>query len=86
MAKVYSEEQLNNFDKETLVQLFLMQQEQLSEIDRKLQLVLEQLATANKNKYGSSSEKLEVSGQLRFAEIDSGNQTKYGKLDHTMCR
>lgn len=70
MAKVYSEEQLNNFDKETLVQLFLMQQEQLSEIDRKLQLVLEQLATANKNKYGRSSEKLEVSGQLRFAEID----------------
>lgn len=70
MAKIYSEEQLNNFDKETLVQLFLMQQEQLSEIDRKLQLVLEQLSTATKNKYGRSSEKLEVSGQLRFAEID----------------
>ena len=46
MAKIYSEEQLNNFDKETLIQLFLMQQEQLSEKDRKLQLVI-----ANYNKY-----------------------------------
>ena len=36
MAKIYDEEQLNKFDKETIIQLFLMQQEQLAEIDRKL--------------------------------------------------
>ena len=46
MAKIYDEEQLNKFDKETIIQLFLMQQEQLAEIDRKLQLVLEQLAVS----------------------------------------
>ena len=70
MSKIYTEEQLNKFDKDTLVQLFLMQQEQLSEIDRKLQLVLEQLAASNKYRYGRSSEKLEPSGQMRFVEVD----------------
>lgn len=36
MAMEYTEEQLNHFDKETLVQ-----QSQLQDIDRKLQLLLE---------------------------------------------
>lgn len=49
-----------------------MQQEQLAEIDRKLQLVLEQLAASNKYRYGRASEKLELSGQIRLAEIDCG--------------
>ena len=43
MQMKYTEEKLNTFSKETLIQLFLTQQEQLSEIDGKLQLVLEQL-------------------------------------------
>ena len=42
MAKTYTEEQLNTFDKATLIQLLLMQQSQLQEIDKKLQLLLEQ--------------------------------------------
>ena len=70
MCQKYTEEELNKFDKDTLVQLFLIQQEQLSEIDRKLQLVLEQLAASNKYRYGRSSEKLEASGQMRFVEVD----------------
>ena len=40
MAKTYTEEQLNTFDKATLIQLLLMQQSQLQEIDKKLQLLL----------------------------------------------
>ena len=52
------------------MQLFLMQQEQLSEIDRKLQLVLEQLAASNRYRYGRSSEKLEASGQMSFVEVN----------------
>ena len=32
MAKTYTEEQLNTFDKATLIQLLLMQQSQLQEI------------------------------------------------------
>lgn len=38
MAKIYDGEQLNKFDKETIIQLFLMQQEQLAEIDKKYSL------------------------------------------------
>ncbi len=44
MALKYTEEKLNSLDKETLVQLFLSQQEQLENIDHMLQLVLEQEA------------------------------------------
>ena len=69
MAKIYDEEQLNKFDKETIIQLFLMQQEQLAEIDRKLQLVLEQLSVSKRNRYGRATEKME-SSQLSFQEVD----------------
>ncbi len=46
-----------------------MQQDQLAEIDRKLQLVIEQLAVSNRNRYGRSTEKME-SSQLSFQEVD----------------
>lgn len=49
----YTEEQLNNFDKTTLVQLFLVQQSQLRDIDQKLQLLLEQVAVLNNTHYGA---------------------------------
>lgn len=52
MQMKYTEEKLNTFSKEILIQLFLTQQEQLSEIDGKLQLVLEQLAVMNQNRFG----------------------------------
>ena len=60
MAMEYTEEQLNHFDKETLVQLFLVQQSQLQDIDRKLQLLLEQVAVLNHNRFGRKTEKLET--------------------------
>ena len=55
MQMKYTEEKLNTFSKETLIQLFLTQQEQLSEIDGKLQLVLEQLAVMNQNRFGTDA-------------------------------
>ncbi|MDD3041081.1 transposase [Bacteroides sp.] len=70
MAMKYTEEQLNNFDKTVLVQLLLANQEQLASIDQKLQLVLEQLASANHKRYGRSSEKLDSSQQIAFKEVD----------------
>lgn len=57
MAMEYTEEQLNNFDKSTLVQLFLVQQSQLKDIDQKLQLLREQVAVVNNKRFGKSSEK-----------------------------
>ena len=70
MAMEYTEEQLNNFDKATLVQLFLVQQSQLQDIDRKLQLLLEQVAVLNNNRFGKSSEKLDTENQICFMEVD----------------
>lgn len=60
----YTEEKLNTFSKETLIQLFLAQQEQLSEIDKKLQLVLEQLAVMNQNRYGRKTDTHTNTGTL----------------------
>ena len=70
MAMKYTEEQLNNFDKAVLVQLLLANQEQLASIDHKLQLVLEQLSTANRSRYGRSTEKLNTDNQIAFKEVD----------------
>ena len=70
MAMEYTEEQLNNFDKATLVQLVLAQQSQLRDIDQKLQLLLEQVAVLNNNRFGRSSEKLETENQISFLEVD----------------
>lgn len=70
MAMEYTEEQLNTFDKATIVQLFLAQQSQLKDIDDKLQLVLEQLAVMNNHRFGKSSEKLDTDNQIAFLEVD----------------
>ena len=66
MAMKYTEEQLNQFDKATLIQLFLATQEQLESIDAKLQLVLEQLAVSNNKRFGKSSEKMVPDNQIVF--------------------
>lgn len=70
MAVKYTEEQLNKFDKTALIQLFLVQQEQLLEIDKKLQLLLEQVAVLNHNRFGRSTEKLPMDDQIAFMEVD----------------
>lgn len=70
MAVEYTEEQLNSFNKSTIIQLFLAQQAQLKDIDSKLQLVLEQVAVLNNNRFGKSSEKLEPDNQIAFAGVD----------------
>jgi transposase len=70
MALKYTEEKLNSFDKETLIQLFLSQQEQLENIDHNLQLVLEQLADLKRHRFGRSSERHESDEQISFMEVD----------------
>ena len=70
MAMKYTEEQLNKFNKTTLIQLFLAQQEQLLEIDKKLQLLLEQVAVLNHSRFGRSTEKMAMDDQIAFMEVD----------------
>lgn len=70
MALEYTEEKLNSLDKETIIQLFLSQQEQLKQIDQTLQLVLEQVADLKRHRFGKSSERHETEAQISFMEVD----------------
>lgn len=70
MALEYTEEKLNSLNKETIIQLFLSQQEQLKQIDHTLQPVLEQVADLKRHRFGRSSEKHEAENQLSFMEVD----------------
>ena len=70
MALEYTEEKLNSLDKETVIRLFLSQQEQLRRTDHNLQLVLEQVADLKRHRFGSSSERHEIGGQVSFMEVD----------------
>ena len=70
MALKYTEEKLNSLDKETLIQLFLSQQEQLENIEHTLQLVLEQAADLKRHRFGRSSERHEADERLSFMEVD----------------
>ena len=70
MALIYTEEQLNSLDRETLTRLFLSQQEQFENIDHTLQLVLEQMADLKRHRFGRSSEKHEAENQISFMEVD----------------
>ncbi len=77
MAVRYTEEQLNTIDKSLLIQMFLNQQEQLEtlttearSLNEKMQLVMEQLVLANKNRFGRSSEKMTDLQQISFMEVD----------------
>ena len=66
MALEYTEEKRNSLDKETIIQLFLVQQEQLKQIDHHLQLVQEQLADLKRHRFGRSSERHGTDGQIVF--------------------
>lgn len=96
MAEKLTAEQLNTIDHEVLKVLFLNQQEQLEalrkvaeeqsqkldEANRKIDKLIEQLAVANNNRYGRSSEKLSViEGQqeldIIFNEAEALIENKY---------
>ncbi len=77
MAVRYTEEQLNTVDKSLLIQMFLNQQEQLEtltaevrSLNEKMQLMMEQMVLANRNRFGRSSEKMADAGQISFIEVD----------------
>ena len=70
MAFEYTGEKLNSLDKETIIQLFLSQQEQLKQIDHTLQMVLEQVADLKRHRFGRSSERHETEAQISFMEVD----------------
>ena len=82
MAKVYTEEELNNFSRETLMAVILSMQDQIHQLNTNMERLIEQIADANNKRYGRSSEKLEtISGQLEleliFNEAEVLTETLY---------
>ena len=73
MAVKYTEEQLHTIDKSILIQMLLQSQEQVSTLtdevhalNEKMQLIMEQLVLANRNRFGRSSEKMADAEQICF--------------------
>ena len=77
MAFKFTEEQLNTLDKSFIVNLFLQLQDQndklsgeIQELNKKLEVLIEQITLANKNRFGRSSEKMTDTAQICFMEVD----------------
>lgn len=77
MAVRYTEEQLNTVDKSLLIQMLPNQQEQLqaltaevTSLNEKMQLMMEQMVLANRNRFGRSYEKMADASQISFMEVD----------------
>jgi len=68
MAMKYTEDELNKCSKKVLISLFLAMQEQMEQLNRNMELLTEQVAIANQKRFGRSSEKLEIDGQLTMKE------------------
>ena len=66
MQTGFTKEQLERLDKDLLIQLLLSQQQQLKEMDEKLQKILEQLADNNRRRFGRSTERMDIPGQMTF--------------------
>ena len=82
MQKIYSPEELNSFSRETLVAVILSMQDQLVQLNTNMERLIEQIASANQQRYGRSSEKLDViAGQLEleliFNEAEALTETLY---------
>lgn len=77
MAHRYTEEQLNTADKSLLIQIIMSLQDQtealtkeVHDLNDKMQLMLEQIVLAKKDRFGRSCEKMDDAAQIRFMEVD----------------
>ena len=82
MQKIYSPEELNSFSRETLVAVILSMQDQLSQLNANMKLLIDQIADANNKHYGRSFEKLDVNAgqielELIFNEAEALTETLY---------
>ncbi|MCH4891426.1 IS66 family transposase [Acidaminobacter sp. JC074] len=87
----YTEKHLSELKKDTLVSMYLSlqeiteslrktseeQQEQMTQLSKKMDLLMEQLVLANQRQFGRSSEKIELDGQMElcFNEAEFINDT-----------
>ncbi|SFU96456.1 IS66 family transposase [Butyrivibrio sp. M55] len=65
MAQKYTQDELNNLSKETMVMLIMSMQDQLEQMNANMEALIEQIRVANQHRFGSHTEKLsEIMGQL----------------------
>lgn len=70
MAKKYTVDELNSLSADALKLIILSMQDQLEQLNQNMERLIEQIAAANNQRYGRSSEKMEViDGQLSLAFI-----------------
>ena len=82
MSTSYSPDELNRFSKETLVAVILSMQDQLSQLNANMKLLIDLIADANNKHYGRSCEKLDVNAgqielELIFNEAEALTETLY---------
>ena len=77
MTIKYTKEQLNKFDKDLLIELFLGMQGQMEELSRqtqalndRMQLMMEQLVLGKQQRFGRFTERMEDTEQICFMEVD----------------
>ena len=77
MALKFTEEHLNTLDKSFIVNLFLQLQDQndklsgeIQDLNKKMEVLIEQITLANKNRFGRASEKMMDTSQICFMEVD----------------
>ena len=70
MKKKFTENQLNNLNQEELIKLVLSQQKELEELDNRFQKFMEEIAVANRQRFGRAAESFEPDGQISFKEVD----------------
>lgn len=68
MSTPFTEEQLEQCSKEMLVSLLLAMQDQMTQLNHRIEILVEQIAIANQKHFGRSSEKLQTDGQLTLAD------------------
>lgn len=84
--EIYDKKQLTEYSKNALITMYLAQQEalkkqekQMEDLNKKLDLLLEQIRLSNQNKFGRSTEKIENAEQLTMcfneAEVTIDQQT-----------
>lgn len=82
MAKKYTVDELNSLSTDALKLVILSMQDQLEQLNQNMERLIEQIAAANNQRYGRSSEKMEViDGQLSlefiFNEAEALTETLY---------
>ncbi len=82
MTKKYTVDELNHFSADSMKIIILSMQDQLEQLNQNMERLIEQIAAANNQRFGRSSEKLEViDGQLNldfmFNEAEALTETLY---------